>query len=198
VTTANKITILRILLVPFFIVQVLYYVNTGNESYRWTAVLCFALAAISDGVDGFIARRYNQVSELGKILDPLADKLLLVSAIVLLSMKNEPHLHQIPIWLTVTILSRDALLVLGMAIIQLVCGKLTVRPILIGKIATVLQMITVLGALIKLQLDWLAGVDWLLAVAVAAAVCTAVSGLIYILDGLRQLSASPSSSASVR
>ena len=62
-TTANKITILRVLLVPFFIVQVLYYVNTGNEWYRWSAVLCFAMAAICDGVDGYIARRYNQVSE---------------------------------------------------------------------------------------------------------------------------------------
>jgi CDP-diacylglycerol--glycerol-3-phosphate 3-phosphatidyltransferase len=198
VTTANKITILRILLVPFFIVQVLYYVNTGKEWYRLSAVLCFALAAISDAVDGYIARRYNQISELGKILDPLADKLLLVSAIVLLSMKNEPHLHQIPLWLTVTVLSRDALLVLGMAIIQLVGGKLTVRPVMIGKIATVLQMITVLGALIKLRIDWFFGLDWLLLVAVAAAVCTAVSGVIYILEGLRQLSASPSSSAAAR
>jgi CDP-diacylglycerol--glycerol-3-phosphate 3-phosphatidyltransferase len=198
VTTANKITILRILLVPFFVVQVLYYVNTGKEWYRLSAVLCFALAAVSDAIDGYIARRYNQVSELGKILDPLADKLLLVSAIVLLSMKNEPHLHQIPLWLTVTVLSRDALLVLGMAIIQLVGGKLTVRPVMIGKIATVLQMITVLGALIKLRIDWFFGLDWLLLVAVGAAVCTAVSGVIYILEGLRQLSASPSSSATLR
>jgi CDP-diacylglycerol--glycerol-3-phosphate 3-phosphatidyltransferase len=198
VTTANKITILRILLVPFFIVQVLYYVNTGKEWYRVSAILCFAVAAISDGVDGYIARRYNQISELGKILDPLADKLLLVSAIILLSMNNEPHLHRIPIWLTVTILSRDALLVLGMAVIQVMCGKLTVRPIMIGKIATVLQMIAVLGALLKVRLDWPFGLDWFVLLAVAAAVCTGVSGLIYILDGLRQLSASPSSSASAR
>ena len=143
-TTANKITILRVLLVPFFIVQVLYYVNTGNEWYRWSAVLCFAIAAISDGVDGYIARRYNQASELGQILDPLADKLLLVSGIVLLSLKNEPYLQRIPIWLTVTVLSRDALLMLGLAVIHYVCGKMTVRPIMISKIATVLQMITVL------------------------------------------------------
>jgi CDP-diacylglycerol--glycerol-3-phosphate 3-phosphatidyltransferase len=189
VTTANKITVLRILLVPFFIVQVLYYVNTGNEWYRLSAVLCFAIAAISDGVDGYIARRYNQISELGKILDPLADKLLLVSAIVLLSLNNDPHLQRIPIWLTVTILSRDALLILGLAVIQHVCGKLTVRPVMMGKLATVLQMITVLWALLKLR------VDWLLILAIGAAACTAISGVIYILEGLRQLSASPSSSA---
>lgn len=191
-TTANKITILRILLVPFFIVQVLYYVNTGNEWYRLSAVLCFAIAAISDGVDGYIARRYNQISELGKILDPLADKLLLVSAVVLLSMKNEPHLQRVPIWLTVTILSRDALLIVGMGLIYYVCGKLTVRPVMIGKIATVLQMITVLWALLKFR------VDLLLVLAVAAAVCTAIAGIIYVLEGVRQLSASPSSSPIVR
>jgi cardiolipin synthase (CMP-forming) len=198
VTTANKITILRILLVPFFIVQLLYYVNTGTEWYRLSAALCFGIAALSDGIDGYIARRYNQISELGKILDPLADKLLLVSAIVLLSMKNEPYLQPIPLWLTVTILSRDALLVLGMAVIQLVGGKLTVRPVIIGKVATVLQMMTVLGALFKVRLDWLFGLDWLLILAVGAAFCTAVSGIIYILNGLRQLSASPSSSATLR
>jgi len=188
VTTANKITILRVLLVPFFIVQVLYYVNTGNEWYRWSAVLCFAIAAISDGVDGYIARRYNQVSELGQILDPLADKLLLVSGIVLLSLKNEPYLQRIPIWLTVTVLSRDALLMLGLAVIHYVCGKMTVRPIMISKIATVLQMIIVLWALLKFP------TNWLLVLAVAAAACTAISGVNYILGGLRQLSASPSSS----
>ena len=69
-TTANKITIIRILLVPFFVVQVLYYTNTGNEWYWLFALLCFAVAAISDGVDGYIARRYNQISELGKMIDP--------------------------------------------------------------------------------------------------------------------------------
>src|ERR1700722_11717217 len=81
-TTANKITILRILLIPFFVVELIYYVRTGNEIHRLLAILSFAVAAILDGVDGYIARHYNQISELGKILDPLADKLLLVSGIV--------------------------------------------------------------------------------------------------------------------
>ncbi len=81
-TTANKITILRILLIPFFVVELIYYVETGNEIHRLVAILSFAIAAILDGVDGYIARHYNQNSELGEILDPLADKLLLVSGIV--------------------------------------------------------------------------------------------------------------------
>src|SRR5438874_11191790 len=73
-TTANKITIFRILLIPFFVVEVLYYMKTGNETHRLSAILAFGIAAICDGVDGYIARRYNQRSELGAILDPLADK----------------------------------------------------------------------------------------------------------------------------
>src|ERR1041385_2449419 len=76
-TTANKITILRILLVPFFVVELIYYVRTANEIHRLLAILSFAIAAICDGVDGYIARHYDHISELGKILDPLADKLLL-------------------------------------------------------------------------------------------------------------------------
>src|SRR5690606_230742 len=96
-TTANKITIFRILLIPFFISQVLYYARTGEELHRLLAILCFAAAAISDGVDGYLARHYNQASELGKMLDPLADKLLLVSGLILLSLDNTPHLPQVPI-----------------------------------------------------------------------------------------------------
>ena len=80
-TTANNITIFRVLLVPFFIVQVLYYAESGIEWHRFAAILTFALAALSDGLDGYIARRYNQRSQLGAILDPLADKLLLVSGV---------------------------------------------------------------------------------------------------------------------
>jgi phosphatidylglycerophosphate synthase len=77
-TTANKVTIVRILLVPFFIGQVLYYVDGRGEEHRVLAILAFGLAALSDGVDGYIARRFRQKSQLGAILDPLADKLLLL------------------------------------------------------------------------------------------------------------------------
>lgn len=189
-TTANKVTIFRILLVPFFVVCVLYYVGEGNEWFRVLAIACFGLAALSDGLDGYIARRYNQHSELGKVLDPLADKLLLISGIVLLSLHNEQYLPHIPFWLTATILSRDVLLLLGVAVIQFVCGSVTVRPVLLGKVATVLQIICVFWALLKWNEDWLLG--W----AVGAAVCTGLSGAIYVRDGIRQLSVSPSSSPS--
>src|SRR5436309_12429004 len=123
-TTANKITILRILLIPFFVVQVLYYVKSGHELHQLLAILSFAVAAICDGVDGYIARRYNQRSELGAILDPLADKLLLVSGIVVLSFDHRPRFVTVPLWLTGTIIGRDILILAGMLVIQMTVGKI--------------------------------------------------------------------------
>ena len=186
-TTANKITILRILLIPFFVVEVLYYGKGGNELHRLWAIISFAVAAICDGVDGYIARRYNQRSELGAILDPLADKLLLVSGIVLLSIPW-PYFDTIPLWLTGTIIGRDILILVGLVVIQITIGKVTVRPRILGKIATVLQMAVVLWILLKWNTRWLK--VWTL----GAAICTGGSGLLYVWDGVRQLSAHPSSS----
>ncbi len=189
-TTANKVTICRILLVPFFVVAVIYYVRSGLEFYRWFAIACFGLAAVSDGIDGFIARHYNQKSELGSVLDPLADKLLLVSAIILLSLHNKPHLQPIPVWLTVTVLSRDLILILGYAVIHFMAGGMTVKPLMVSKVATVFQMAAVLWALFKLPAE---AHYW---VCVGAAALTGLSGILYIFAGMRILAKHPSSAAS--
>ncbi len=190
-TTANKITILRILLIPFFVVEIIYYVRTGNEACRFAGLLAFAFAAILDGVDGYVARRYNQWSELGTILDPLADKLLLVSAIVLLSFDNVPRLGQIPLWLTGVIIGRDLLLGLGAVVIRLVVGKITVRPRMSGKIATVFQMIVVIWIL--LRWDFIFHGHFLKVWIFSAGFFTAASGLLYIWDGTKQLGTHPAS-----
>jgi CDP-diacylglycerol--glycerol-3-phosphate 3-phosphatidyltransferase len=191
-TTANKITILRILLIPFFVVELIYYVCSGNEIHRLLAILSFAVTAILDGVDGYIARHYNQISELGKILDPLADKLLLVSGIVVLSFNHGTFLGQIPLWLTGTIIGRDFLILIGMVVIHLTVGKVIVHPHFIGKCATVLQM----GVVIWILLKWDAGrgVLWLKYLALGAAIFTGISGLLYVFDGVRQLGSHPTSS----
>jgi CDP-diacylglycerol--glycerol-3-phosphate 3-phosphatidyltransferase len=187
-TTANKVTILRMLLIPFFVAGVLYYVRTGEEVYRLGALLCFAVAAICDGVDGYIARRYQQISELGTLLDPLADKLLLMSGVILLSFEHGPLLAHLPVWLAVTIVGRDLLLLAGLLVIHLAIGKVKVRPRFVGKAATVLQMAAVLWVLLK----W--PENLLRYVVLAAAFCTAVSGVWYVFDGMKQLAAHPSSS----
>ena len=192
-TTANKVTILRMLLIPFFVVEALYYVKTGNETFRLLATMAFAIAAICDGVDGYIARRYNQRSELGAILDPLADKLLLVSGIVLFTFDNRPHFGSIPLWLTGTIIGRDLFLLIGWGVVHATVGKVKVRPRITGKIATVMQMLSISWILLK----WDAELPpiWFTAWTYGAAICTGISGLLYVWDGMKQLSSHPTSSA---
>ena len=187
-TLANKITILRILLIPLFIFELLGYRSTGEEWQRWLALSAFGLAAVLDGVDGFVARRFHQQSELGAVLDPTADKLLLVSSVILLSLTHT-HLEPLPLWFGVTILSRDVLQSLGALAVYYAVGRVRVRPRWTGKVATVLQMAVVLWAMLKLPAAWQ---YW---IAAAAAVGTAISGLQYLFDGMQQLSSSPLSRA---
>jgi phosphatidylglycerophosphate synthase len=123
------------------------------------------------------------------VLDPLADKLLLVAGLVLLSLDSGGHFERLPLWLVITVLGRDVILALGAYAIHHYVGKTRVRPHLTGKIATVLQMTAVLWALFR----WDAG--WLWWWCLGAAVFTGVSGVLYVLDGIRQLSASPRSAA---
>ena len=188
ITTATKITIFRILLIPFFIVQVLYYVQTDNQIYRLLALLSFGLAALSDAIDGYVARRYNQKSELGALLDPLADKMLLVSGVLLLSIDHGDSYSRIPIWMTVTIISRDIFLLAGLLVIQIHSGKMKIVPRLTGKAATFFQMMVVIWILLL----------WngpMLPVLIGAATgFTAISGLQYIFDGIKQLNASKDNS----
>jgi CDP-diacylglycerol--glycerol-3-phosphate 3-phosphatidyltransferase len=179
---------MRILLIPFFVMEVIYYVKTSNEMHRLGAILCFAFASLCDGLDGYIARKYHQVSELGTILDPLADKLLLVSGIIVLSFTHGAGFAAIPLWLTGTILGRDGLVLLGLGVLQLMIGKVTVRPRVLGKIATVLQMVVVLWILLKWDAKWLT--IWI----AGAAIGTIGSGLLYLWDWTRQVSAHPSAS----
>jgi cardiolipin synthase (CMP-forming) len=191
-TTANKITIVRIWFIPLFVIETIYYVRTGNPVHWLLAVLFFASTAILDGVDGYIARHYKQISELGRILDPLADKLLLVSGIVLLSFNNEPYLRQIPLWLTGIIIGRDLLQGIGAVVIHLVVGKITVRPRITGKIATVFQMVVIVWTLLRWDSVY-HGRIWE-GLIYGAGFFTGVSCLQYIFDGTKQLSAHPSSS----
>ena len=179
-------------MIPFFVVEILYYVQTGNELHRFLGLLAFAVAAILDGVDGYVARHYNQWSELGMVLDPLADKLLLASAIVVLSFDHAPHLGRIPLWLTGAIIGRDLVLGIGVVVVRLVVGRVTVKPHLTGKIATVFQMAVVLWIL--LRWDFTLRGPYLKILTVGAGVLTIFSGLLYVWDGMQQLSTHPSSS----
>ncbi|MEO5719856.1 MAG: CDP-diacylglycerol--glycerol-3-phosphate 3-phosphatidyltransferase [Chthoniobacterales bacterium] len=189
-TTANKITIVRILLIPAFVTMAIYYgesIERGQplEWQRFTAIIIFLVAAVSDGLDGYVARRYNQRSALGVILDPIADKGLLLSGIITLSISNWSHISpeygRFPAWFPVLVIARDLVILVGSAVLHLLNGKVQVRPRWTGKVATVLQMAAI--AWVMLQFDFMS----LIYVVGAAGLFTFVSGFMYVLDGLRQL-----------
>ena len=189
-TTANKITLIRILMIPAFVTMAIYYgqsVQRGQpiEWQRFSAILLFLFAAASDGLDGYVARRYDQRSTLGVVLDPIADKGLLLSGIITLSItswsKVDPEYGQFPAWFPVLVITRDAVIVVGTGVLYFLNGRVDVKPSWTGKVATVLQMAAI--AWVMLQFHFLP----LLAVVGAAGLFTFVSGIIYVLDGVRQL-----------
>ena len=199
-TTANKITIARIALIPLFVLMAIYYgesVQRGapEEWQRYTAIVIFLVAAASDGLDGYVARRYNQRSALGVILDPIADKGLLLSGIITLSISNwselDPDYGRFPVWFPVLVISRDAILFVGAAVLYLLIGKVHVKPNWTGKVATVLQMAAIAWVMLQLKFPPL------FYVVVAAGIFTLVSGLIYVMDGVRQLQAEGHANAKV-
>ena len=149
-TLASWITLLRFLLVPFFVVILVLY-TPEKDFLRTAALLIFLAAGFTDGVDGFLARRFHQWSRLGTILDPLADKFLLVSGFLALSLlPSFPENYRIPPWLTLLVVSRDLLILAGAVMIHLVRWPLEIRPSRLGKITTFLQMMTIGAALLGL------------------------------------------------
>jgi cardiolipin synthase (CMP-forming) len=176
-TLANKVTIGRIVIVPLFVTTVLYYSPT-KDYLRYWALFFFAVAVISDVIDGYIARRYYQKTKAGAILDPLADKLLLVSAFTSLHIVGDylPELR-FPVWFVVVMISRDTILLLGALIIQLITGRLHMEANMWGKMAAFFQTLCILG----MFLQWPAS-EYLWPVTV---VFTIISGLLYIREGIK-------------
>jgi len=140
-TIANQLTILRIVLVPIFVVLMLY-------DRLGAALLVFLTAGITDALDGFAARLASQRTSLGAWLDPMADKLLLVSTFIVLTWPGLGLANRFPIWLTVCIISRDLVIVLTVVIVNLAIGRRTFSPSMLGKIATVTYMVTAVVALV--------------------------------------------------
>jgi cardiolipin synthase len=134
-TPANQLTLVRVLLVPFFVIFVVY-------GYFGWALIVFMVAGLTDLFDGLLARTLNRGTTLGAWLDPVADKFLLVTTFVVLTMPNLGLVNRLPIWLTILIISRDVLIVLTVAIINLAVGRREFRPSIYGKIATATYILT--------------------------------------------------------
>ena len=177
-TLANQLTLVRLLLVPVLVILVVY-------GYPGWALLTFVLAGVTDGLDGLIARRSGGPTSLGALLDPMADKLLLVSTFIVLTMPGLELVNRLPIWLTVLVISRDVIIVLTVAAVNLAVERFTFPPSGLGKAATFVYILT--GSLV-LFFNYLDRPSVLVDVAIwASLVVTLVSGLHYIVHATRLL-----------
>ena len=174
---ANWVTLLRILLVPFFFTALVSY-QPGEEHYRLAAFWIFLIAALTDAIDGALARLLNQKTELGRFLDPLADKLLLLSGFLgLLFVSALPY--RPPLWITVTIVFRDLAVIIAMITLYFLSGKFRIETHFLGKWTTAAQMITLMAILLSLKVSpFLWNVT---------AILTIVSGFVYIFRDFKLL-----------
>jgi cardiolipin synthase len=146
VTAANQLTITRMLLIPLFVILLLY-------GYRGWALVTFFAAALTDLFDGLIARWTGEKTTLGAWLDPMADKLLLVTMFVVLTLPDVGGPNRLPLWFTILVISRDIAIVLTVAVVNLAVGPKTFRPSIYGKVATATFVTTGVAALYFNYLD---------------------------------------------
>jgi len=177
-TVANQLTLLRMLLIPALVILVVYGLN------GWALVVLVG-AGLTDALDGILARWWGQRTTLGALLDPMADKLLLISTFVVLTIPSLDLPNRLPIWLTVLVISRDVIIVVTVAIVNLSLGRRTFKPTLLGKLATLVYLLT---AAVTMYFNWLGRPSALVDVAIYATLgVTLVSGLHYIAHASRVL-----------
>lgn len=173
----NFITLLRILIVPFFFSTLLYY-QPEKDVLRLWAFSLFLAATFTDAIDGLLARLRKETSQLGRFLDPLADKLLLLSAYTgILFAKSFPLVP--PLWIIVTIVFRDVIILGGLVMFYVSTGQVEVRPNLLGKTTTAFQMATMLSILLLLPVS---APLWTITAAL-----TIASGLNYVAREMRRV-----------
>jgi cardiolipin synthase len=178
-TPANQLTLLRMLLIPVFAICVLY-------GYLGAALIVFSVAGFTDLLDGLIARATGQKTTLGAWLDPMADKLLLVTMFVVLTLPLDHLTNRLPVWLTVLMISRDIGIVATVAIVNLAVGRRTFVPSLLGKMATATFVLT---GVVTLYANYAGRPLAIVTVAIWASLCiTLLSGLHYIVHAARLVS----------
>jgi cardiolipin synthase (CMP-forming) len=141
ITVPNVLTLFRMVLIPIF-VSLLFYQKF------WWALAVFVIAGVTDGLDGLFARRFAQQSQLGTVLDPIADKLMLVTSFVVLSMRSVfptplPAHLPVPFWVTISVISRDVFILVGAAAINIMTGFRGFRPSWLGKLSTSVQIVAI-------------------------------------------------------
>ena len=176
---ANSLTFCRIILTPTFVISVIY------NRYK-IALVIFILAGLTDCFDGVIARSMKQKTRLGSILDPLADKLLVVSSFLILSQPDSLLLYRIPSWLTIVIIMREVILLTGGVVIHMITGRLILNPSRAGKLAMLFHALTIFTVLLCNALAY--DLQTLLYVLyIITCFITVISGLHYIYFGMQQM-----------
>jgi cardiolipin synthase len=171
-TPANQLTLTRVMLVPAFVILTVY-------GYFGWALIVFAVAGLTDLLDGLIARMSRSRTSLGAWLDPMADKLLIVATFIVLTLPGLGLVNKLPVWLTILIISRDILIVGTVAVINLAIGRREFRPSIYGKIATATYIIT---CVIIMYFNYLQRPSAFVTLGIyASAVITLVSGFHYVL-----------------
>ena len=176
---ANKISIFRILLVPGVVASLVYY-HPDRDWLRFLGLGLFLIGIVSDAIDGFLARRQNQQTELGTLLDPIADKFLILSALISCStIRGLPAWMRLPAWFNLVVISRDVLLVSGAVVLFAIKGRWTVRPSRLGKWTTFMQMLVVPSVLLALPITG--------PLVIVAAIFTVLSAIAYVRMGIQVL-----------
>jgi len=169
----NFLSLLRIIMVPFVVIFLI------EDSYG-KALFAFTLAGLTDALDGTLARLLNRQTVLGAYLDPIADKLLLTASFVTLSI-----LGIIPSWITVIVISRDLIILLGIAILSIISVPYVIKPAFAGKMTTVLQISLIFLALFFKAASYNVGYEWIKILGWLTAIFTVASGLVYIVKGIK-------------
>lgn len=174
----NLLTLLRILLVPLIVILLM-------DGAYLPALLVFLFAGITDGLDGFLARVLDQKTVLGAYLDPLADKALITSSFVTLSI-----LGSIPGWLTVLVITRDLMILVGISLLALLSIPFEIHPVAVSKLTTAFQIFTVFMVLLMKNIAWESLTPVVEILFWATALLTVLSGLSYIRKGVGMFNAS--------
>ena len=177
---ANKFSFVRLFLTPIFVIAILYY-REDSLLFANLPLIIFLIAIMTDAADGYIARRYGQTTRLGAVLDPLADKFLLIVAFIALTFtKTLPPYLRIPPWVLIIVLTRDIFILIGASIIYMMFEYIEFKPSALGKITTFFQMMTILAVLLRFRYS---NIIWITAISF-----TVLSGIHYLIRTNRILS----------
>jgi CDP-diacylglycerol--glycerol-3-phosphate 3-phosphatidyltransferase len=178
-TFANKVTLFRIISIPFFIACLVFY-TPDKEALKYIALGIFLLAIVSDAVDGYIARAQRQKTRAGAILDPLADKALLITAFIFVYLVSRQYFaFVLPLWVLLIVISRDIIILIGSGIILITHPRARIKPTPWGKLTTFFQMMTIVSVILELKIS---SFLW-----VVASLFTFISGVDYVRRGINAL-----------